>query len=244
MKKVLLSAALLGGMLFGANAQEEAAATSAGDYKQEAGDKSVELVLNPGAIFASANTPQVGLLENSIKLRSFSTETSAMRLIVNLAMDNGTTISNGNGTTNDIDLKTKTSQFNVMLRPGIEKHFASSKRLSPYVGGEATIGFQSSSTKTEVIDGADKITENKTTGGDSEDGFTFGVGVFAGVDYYFVKKFYIGAEVGYGLTYFSQATTKTTNGADSSLDSENKNGGTFKLAPALATGNIRIGWTF
>ena len=243
MKKVLLSAALLGGMMFGANAQDEAAASNG--YKQEAGNKSVELVFNPGAIFGSTGGSQLSLANNGLKLRSFSSETSAMRLGVNLSIDNATNLRQEDNQAGDpVDLKTKTSTFNLWLRPGIEKHFAGTDRISPYVGGEVIIGLKSSSTKVENMDADDKITENKTTGANATDGITFGLGAFAGVDYYFAKKLYVGAEVGYGLTYFSQATQKYTDGADSGNNNDTTNGGTLNFSPSLATGNLRIGWTF
>ena len=244
MKKVLLSAAVLGGMLFGANAQDEAAAS--GGYKQEAGNKTIEVKFNPGSIFATGGDQFT--LFDGLKLRSFSSETSALRLGVDLTLNSETEITTQESDTQK-ELKTKTSDFSLMLKPGMEKHFAGTDRLSPYVGAQALIGLSSESTNVESGGASDADIETlKTKNGDAtkKTGLTFGLGAFAGVDYYFAKKLYIGAEVGYGFKYTGNAKTVVENSAldGDAAKVESKNGSSIALSPELATGNIRIGWTF
>ena len=250
MKKVLLSAALLGGMMFGANAQDEATPASSG-YKQEAGNKTIEIRFNPSSIFnaGAADANNQFSLFDGLKFRSFTSETSAYRLGVDLTMNSATAITRQEAT--DVtELKTKTSDFSLMLKPGIEKHFASSERLSPYVGAELLIGFKTTTEKEEYDADAtatgNDVKEKTSKNGNNGNGyFKLGLGGVAGVDYYFVKKLYIGAEVQYGLMY--TANSKTIN-EDSGLDGdaakvETKNGSEFQLTPNV-TANIRVGWTF
>ncbi|MFZ7118453.1 MAG: hypothetical protein ACO1G1_08335 [Bacteroidota bacterium] len=110
------------------------------------------------------------------------------------------------------DLVSKTSGFS--FRPGIEKHFEGTDRLSPYIG---EIVFSSSKTKftrdtilptdytspvfydttsTTVIVSAPWTTKSLSGSSGSK---TFGVNLIAGMDYYFSKNLSLGAEFGFGF---------------------------------------------
>ena len=59
------------------NAQES---VSSSVFKQEAGDKSLEVNFDPGSIFGSNSGSQFGLFDGGIKYRSFRTENTAYRV--------------------------------------------------------------------------------------------------------------------------------------------------------------------
>jgi opacity protein-like surface antigen len=230
MKKVLLSAALLGGMLFGANAQEEAAASASGDYKPEAGEKSLEVQFSP----LGGSPISIG----GIRFRSFSSSTSAMRANVYLGYSSKTEITQQeNSDTDQKELKDKESSFTIAIAPGIESHFAGTSRISPYIGVELPLAWN---TKTSSSDyqNADDVFTNKTTDGY----FEIGLNALAGVDFYFTKKMYLGTELGFGLQYHKDSATKSKPGEGDAPD-DVKNGSEFTLAPNVQ-GQIRLGFIF
>src|SRR5699024_6114607 len=94
-----------------------------------------------------------------------------------------------------VELEDKNSTFGVSINPGIEKHFAGTDRLSPYVG--AVLNFTMINTK-DVDQKLDPSTttgdtyETETTGGST----SFGLNLVLGADWYFTKHMYMGTEVG------------------------------------------------
>ncbi len=227
-----------------AKAQEKTSlqTSSSEVYKQVAGDKSFEVNFDPGRIFGSNSGGQFSLLNGGIKYRRFYSDNLACRIGLNFSFGSTTNIIQQKDTSWDrLELKAKYTGFSLMLKPGFEKHFTGTKRLSPYIGIQGLIGFSTNVNKFEnqhnnklyVV----KWTNNHGT-------FNVGAGVFAGIDYYFVKKLYLGIEIGYGLEYIKLLKTKYSDEYDKSLDYENKNGHSFRLSPSLATGNLRFGWIF
>jgi len=217
------------------------------DYKQEAGEHSLELNFNPGNIFGSDNGAQFGLLNGGIKYRHFSSEEKAFRMIVNLSYKNATDIIQQADSDADLlELKSSGSIMGITFMPGIEKHFTGSKKISPYVGMQGMLGYKTTSLSVEYQDNNSIYTETikNDASGLGEGYMAFGVGLFSGVDYYFVKKLYIGVELGYGLQYSKLLNTTRKDEHDSSSDTEHKNGYSIGASPYLATGNIRLGWTF
>ncbi|GAA4306602.1 opacity family porin [Nibribacter koreensis] len=95
---------------------------------------------------------------------------------------------------------------NLIVAPGVEKHFKGSKRFSPYLGAELRLSKQFSSFESDEV----KITGAASTFTSSTDRNDIGVGVglFAGVDYYITKRFYVGAELGYSIDYLMYGDIK------------------------------------
>lgn len=217
-------------------------------YKQVAGDKSFEVNFNPGKIFGSDTGDQFSLFDGGIKFRSFGANIkTAFRIDLNLSLANETNIiQQANPEYDQLELKENLSIYAVMVKPGFEKHFTGIKRLSPYIGIQGLIGYSISIYKHENQYNY-KIYEEKWVNASDETGYgsvNVGVGVFAGFDFYFVKKLYLGIELGYGLGYNYFLNTKYTNEHNSDLNYVDKNGYSFGMSPALATGNLRFGWTF
>lgn len=218
------------------------------DYKQNSGDKNLELQFDPGAIFATGGT----VFSNpfGVSFRLFNSASSAIRIKANISYTNSTTLTQeADATLNLAELTDHYSAISISLRPGIEKHFAGTERLSPYIGAEAIIGFRTSTDKNEYQDFAALPTvtvyEQTWKNADAGDGLSFGVAAVAGADFYIAKKIYLGVELNYGL-YYSLATNVKYSNTDPAIDdSESKVGssGTFSFQPGTM-GLFKIGFLF
>jgi hypothetical protein len=158
-----------------------------------------------------------------LRYRSFSSETSALRINFFLGSNSKTTITQQADDTITTGLKMnelrdKKSMLTFNIRPGIEKHFTGTDRLSPYMGAELDFGMGFSTEKSEteayysVASAAGQTPEvyTKTTKG--KDGYmTFGANLVTGFDWYFTKKLYMGAELGFGFSFKKDAKTKVTD---------------------------------
>jgi len=202
MKKMIISAALvcLAGVTYA--------------QKPVAGDVTGEVQLNfqTGGGF-------INVLSPDFKARYFLQDDMALRL--NLGVTTNSTsqdYSENNTDTAEIGtFETSSSKFKIGV--GIEKHFAGTERLSPYVG--ANINFTTgseSSTETNVVydpfqtNPGYVYTAGRTSEVDGPSSTTFGIGILAGADYYFVNHVYIGIEasLGFSTTSSGEKTTTTT----------------------------------
>ncbi len=154
-----------------------------------------------------------------------------MRLEVFLGMNSDKSVSMQEGENglddNPNDLTySKSGGFDLSIRPGIEKHFDGTNRLSPYVGAALNVDY-SSSTMTEeywspnsqalLVDANPDndfnnhdVWEQKTKDGS----FGFGLAGLAGMDFYFADNIYLGVEFGFGLNFTSMGATKYTSSDD------------------------------
>ena len=217
-------------------------------FKQESGDKSLEVNFDPGSIFGSNSGNQFGLFDGGIKYRLFKTENTAFRIGVNVSFYNYVDILQTEDEENNIpELKSSRNNFSINLRPGYEKHFGSSRRLSPYIGFQGLLGYTTRSYMVERQDSPDNINELKWVNDPAVSGqgsVNLGAGVFAGIDFYFVEKLYLGIEIGYGFQYSRYLKTTYSDKNQPDNNYEKKNGHYIGVAPSLATGNLRLGWTF
>jgi len=222
---------------------------------------------------------------NQIKFRSFTTETTALRLGVFIGYGSEKTVTaqegvmempvstGASGTETNPLLQDTDGNFTLNLRPGYEMHFAGTERLSPYVGGEALIGFSTMSSKEEAWGYGAFSTDNnqlqesglevwETT---TKDGMlTLGLNAVAGCDFYFANSIYMGFEFGFGLAVDNQLKTKTEfsnldayglanfqvnpddNGTfvnNAEQPTDAENGSTFNIGPNV-NGGIRLGFAF
>jgi hypothetical protein len=162
-----------------------------------------------------------------IKFRYMTNDLTALRL--GFTVDSKKEIHNSEQVygTNPSNVKDKRNSTLIGLNFGFEKHFAGTKRLSPYIGGELTIGYKWSKDVSE----ANKITttikgawyENQTVYTNvngysytyvntvtSERGFfSYGLNMVTGFDFYMAKHLFIGYEIEFGLTKknYSDITT-------------------------------------
>jgi opacity protein-like surface antigen len=228
--------------------------------KQTGGEKNLEVQ------FAPLGGSPVSI--SGIRLRMFNSEASAIRLSVFVGGSSDATVTAQPGVSGAEDedrpeLYDTEKSFSFSLRPGYEKHFEGTDRLSPYVGGELIF----STTTTKSISESWNETNNGAANPDTYDGAlwettttdgstTFGLNVVAGTDFYFADNIYLGAELGFG---FSKTNDKDTETEVSDLDLYRAsagipnetavefdpiiNGSSSAWGPNFQ-GTIRLGWLF
>ena len=227
MKKVLIIAAAALFIGSAANAQDV--------MKQTGGEKNLEV------LFAPLGGSPIGI--NGIKYRSFTSATTAWRATVFLGFSTTTDKTLGGGEDFEDELKFTDSNFDISIRPGIEKHFVGTDRLSPYYGAEAIVGFGTMSSKEDQTHGVDNDVE--TVKVSSQGMLTLGVNGIAGVDFYFADNIYLGAELGFGIAYEMEFEEKVESlDADGDIQSAEVPGGSsFNVGPNVV-GAIRLGFLF
>jgi hypothetical protein len=242
MKKTILSIALV------------AVGMAAFAQKPAAGDKTAEFNLS----FQTGTAPvSYGLGSTALpgtpelRLRYFMADDMAIRVRFGAGSSSTTTKFSDNAPSpaTQIESEVKTSTgFGIALTPGIEKHFAGSDKLSPFVGAELPIGFGSGAT-TEVSNSS-SATGTPISNGDSyknEAGSQFNVGlrIVMGADYYIADGLYLGIEGGLGL--FSLASvgdgTETTTVGGVNTEIKTLGSSTVTILGAAA-GTVRLGYKF
>ena len=214
-------------------------------YKQNSQDKNLEMLFDPGAIFNSSNGNNIFSNGIGIRFRLFQTKKLAFRLNTNINYTFSSEVTQEEDNTIDqLELKDKNSSFEVHLKPGIEKHFKGTDRLSPYVGAELNIEIKTSKLKSQYQSGTD-VYYQETINQLDDDGFTFGAAIVSGVDYYIVQRFYLGLELSYGINYFRASQTEYKDSAPNTLDVKTKIGksNTISFQPGTI-GVFRIGFLF
>lgn len=241
MKKTLLSLAFVA-MGVAAFAQKPAAGDKTAEFNLSFQTGTAPVSYGLGAT-ALPGTPE-------LRLRYFMADDMAIRVKLGLGSSSVTTKQvTGAGVTPAVTAeKEVNSGFGFAITPGIEKHFAGSDRLSPYVGAELPIGFGSGAT-TEISN-SDNVGGAPTASGDSykdESGsqFNLGLRLVLGADYYVADGLYLGVEGGLGLFSLSSTgegtTTTKTGGVEAKVTTPESS--SFNLFGASA-GAVRIGYKF
>lgn len=93
------------------------------------------------------------------------------------------------------------SRSTIAFKPGVEYHLKGTHRLDPYLAGEVELGVVGgmnigSSTNITDTTGTSLITRTITEDG----GFSLGLKLSAGMNFYIAPKLFVGAEYGVGLT--------------------------------------------
>lgn len=215
---------------------------------------SAELNFNPFNGSLSLNNAN-----GQIKFRKFYPNGNALRVAFTLGHKNiKTKLENvyGSNPIKSSDHKTSTL---LAVNIGVEKHYKSTPRLSPYIGWEAGIGFRLANEKkdynssSQTIKGA-WLTQEMVYNGQNyyfttnyvERGFfSLGAKVLTGFDFYMAKNFYFGYEVGFGIEYtrYSKITIANESdfpGQNSYPDSDES---AWNFGPNLVNG-IRVGYIF
>lgn len=154
------------------------------------GSNSLEFKLNP-----------VGVLKG----RYFFQDDLALRLSLGLGMPSAKETFNDTNVSREQKYCTST----LFVGLGIEKHFAGTNRLSPYVGAELHLGSYSTNYESHNTTTAGNRVEKKDVKVKTAPGFVFGGGLFLGADYYIAPKVFLGLEA--GLNIDSRSLGKTTN---------------------------------
>jgi hypothetical protein len=197
--------------------------------KQDEGNYTIEMELAP-----LGSEP---LKINSIRLRKFTSDNTALRLSTFIGGKRTPSINS----IGSVDLKSVSSNVDFSIRPGIEKHFEGTSKLSPFIGSELFLGLGSTSQSSESIWGDNQIMTTETKSKTS----SLGLNIVCGADYYFSDKIYLGIEMGYGFLRDGKGSnsTKYTNPFDPSLTDEKTKGNSTNLnwGPNYQ-GTIRLGF--
>ena len=211
---------------------------------------SLEVSFNPGNVFGSSTGDMFGLINGNIKYRHFSSRTNAFRMGINVSFlsEKVITQNEDEDTDDDLELSDKYTSYGIGIMLGSEKHYGSSKRVSPYTGWQIGFSYVTSKYISEYQDG-DNVESRVYTNYDLPPGLPQGkwgvsIGFISGIDYYFVKHFYIGVELGIGLEYNKFLTGSFEDTGDSDMNDEHKGGYQIVLSPQMTTGNLRLGWSF
>ncbi|WP_062543014.1 hypothetical protein [Rufibacter tibetensis] len=199
---------------------------AAQDIKPAAGDVTAEVQLN----LTEGST--VGLGASQLRGRYFLSPTTAVRTSFSLQVQN-----------DDFNDDYNRTSTRIEFAPGIEKHFAGTERLSPYVGGEIRFSklFASEENPNADIEGAWSNNGNNFNI-TNRNYFGLGLGVVAGADYYFAKHVYLGVEFGLGFQYITEGDVEVnpSNGSSRTFDGE---AGSFYFGPSVTSG-LRLGFVF
>lgn len=230
MKKTIICAALvcLAGFTY---AQKPTAGDVTGD---------VELRLQTGGDF-------IHVLSPNLNARYFLKDDMALRLSlgVNTSSTSQDYAENSDGTGGVGTVETSGSNFGIGV--GIEKHFAGTDKLSPYVGAGISFSTGSSSeTWTNAVGNTEGGYDYSaaTTGKFDDSNSSFGIGVSAGADYFFTNSIYLGMEVGFGFNSSSTGDSKgsvTSGGTTSTYLSK---GGSSSGISIGANSGLRLGFCF
>jgi len=226
MKKAILFIALVATTVVGAQAQ-----------KFQGGEKNLEVEFNP-----FGGSP-IGM--NGIRFRMFNSESSAIRIGFNIGGTNDNQvyqqqdkIDGSDGAIVILPELNQTQQtFNFAIRPGYEMHFAGTDRLSPYVGAELMYAMSSSTITREFHNSNNADDQTKPENWQTWDmtvkngSSTFGLNALAGVDFYFVDNFYLGAEINLGFHNTSYKDRETT--------ASNEDAWKYSLAPQTTNTGVR-----
>ncbi len=222
-------------------------------YKPEGGMSSLEVTFDPTAIF-NANSygsmfglNSIGGLNQGIKYRNWMSENMAARGtflfgLVNQSFAKTDFDSQGN----EVDLVDNSFEWALQIRPGVERHFSGTSRLSPYVGSELIIGYGANKLTSERLDTADAVVSDVVKNDPNEpwryaNGFTIGFGLMAGFDYYVAKDLYLGLEINYAVAYNkANKITREVNGIE---PVETKTGSNWYINPS-SMANLKLGWNF
>ena len=238
MKKIALLA--LGACMFIATADAQ---------KQTGGEKNLQV------LFAPLGGNPISLNYGGISFRKFSADgTSAWRCNLFIGLNSKTDVTAGD--TNGVDmpeLEEVESGMTISIRPGYEKHFAGTEKLSPYWGAEVSFSMTTAKVETDnaPLNAAgtarDLLVTTKEGDGAST---TFGLGLVAGFDYYIAKNLSLGAEFGFGFSTTSEADIE-----NQSLDTDSSGnnivvndpvspGGTSMNVGPNFIGQFKLGWLF
>lgn len=235
MKKLLLSLSVA---VLGLTAQAQ-------DFKPAKGDVTTEFGLTGGI-----NNTNFELNDGAglLRFRYFQKENLAFRLGFNVGSISEKGNAYGTGANENKTGSAKSTETQFLINLGVEKHFAGTERLSPYVGADFLIGSASNKTTFENATGSVanptyvEAVSSETKGPGST---ILGLRAVVGADYYIAKRLYLGAEAGFGFVYAKDGettNTSTINGTTTTTTTKSA-GNSFELSPSIITG-VRIGFVF
>lgn len=210
------------------------------------GERSSEVNLNfqTGAAAISYDLPA------ELRFRYFLKDNVAIRLRLGMNYSsNKYAISNPQGTV--ISEAVNKTGFGFTFAPGIEKHFAGTKRLSPFMGAQIAMSLSGGDRKDVSNSGYANPSNNVVISGDyyhSKSGskFAINLGSYMGADYYIAHHIYLGVEFGiglFGMSNTSEGTEKYVRLGASEVNSKTLSASSIKLF-GVYSGAVRLGFIF
>lgn len=205
--------------------------SNGGDIKAAGGDITLEANVN-----IIGNNVTLSNSLNQIRARYFLSDDLAARLAGHLSFN-----------TNVPATDTKTRAIEFSIAPGLEKHFAGTNRLSPYVGAELVLGIRNAHSE---FDGPGSSgVEVKGSFGPKDNAnrgfFLVGLGAVGGFDFYVAKHLYVGYELSMELSNrsYSEIETITTDNAGTVVTTKDEGSSALSFGPNVRNG-IRVGFVF
>lgn len=188
-----------------------------------------------GSVTADFGLFQKGILNSSVELNNGFLK-GRYFLKDDLALRGAFKLSSSSETDTHIkNLTTKRSKSEFNLAVGLEKHFAGTDRLSPYVGFDLGIGSISAKTSRSYTD------SSKNTVDKSAPIFGINGNLLFGADYYVAQHLYLGVEAGLSLSNYSEG--KSSHSSDGKTDYSEKQGSKLNLDTDLFAG-FKLGFVF
>ncbi|WP_152567309.1 MULTISPECIES: BT1926 family outer membrane beta-barrel protein [unclassified Porphyromonas] len=207
---------------------------SAQNYKADQGMVSTEV-----SLFASGLTSNpLDLTQGALKGRVFLGETLALRMGLNLSNVTTSATKEDNQIVQNHIVKATSSTYTnkLLIGVGVEKHFAGTKRLSPYVAADLNwgLGFTQKETQTNIKSVEDEVIKSPME-------HSLGGAVMLGADYYVAKQVFIGLET--GLRAMGGWKTKGSVRRGNTIQQGSTTSSSFDLKPTLHAG-FRLGFVF
>jgi len=200
----------------------------------------------------SATKDGINWAAPTLRVRYFLNDNIAARVQLGLGDGLGTAMSeshtyfeNADGTGNEGTLDINRMNWNAQV--GGEYHLAGTDRMSPYFGlGINFGGGSSAATGTSYNPSTDEYDANLNFARDGKYSM-FGVGVFAGMDFYVFKNMYVGLELGLNFSSYnySDVTSEITVMSPSTVMKTVTPGYTKTyLSTGASSAAFRLGWRF
>ncbi|WP_162051557.1 hypothetical protein [Pontibacter pamirensis] len=224
--------------------------TAAPTLKAQANHVATELNVNPFNGTISLNNSI-----NQLKFRYFMVPNLALRLGLNGSRVSDLSENVNPYGTNSYRYKSERSSTTIGVNIGVEKHFAGTRRLSPYVGADFAVVKKSS--EHEITEGQNTTTitgawrsgtlyQNGYSYSYGERGYTsYGINLVTGFDFYMAKNFFFGYEMNFGFSQKSmeEIDVKQTGSNTTPSDNGDVKDTSFSFGPSLMNG-VRIGYVF
>lgn len=228
-KLIVLSCLTL--VFYGAQAQ------SVTEYKPATGDLVAELGLTGGLLNTDIRLSEGALL----KMRYFNSDQSAFRVGLNLTSKTEKQNFWEDNTSSNKGTHTSTER-EIQLHLGYEKHFGGTDRLSPYLGADLILGLGGVTEKGDKTDGNSYRPDFQFKYSESAR-ISTGLRAVIGADYYFVRNMYLGIEGSLGIvrSVLGKEKVSVTNNGVTNSDKMKSPGSAIEVSPGVSTG-IRIGF--
>lgn len=243
-KSILLGALVAASFAVQAQVENDELPTSAfvnNHLKAEKGMVTTEFGLVGGLLNTDLELNEKGL--GLLRFRYFFTDQLALRVGATIGFN--TDVENIYGGANQSQKGTiKSNEGTYLINLGVEKHFAGTDRLSPYVGADLMIGTNTFREKGTDTDG-DIYDASFSYSQKGANTLVMGIRGVVGADYYFSKHVYLGAEAGLGFLYGKEGTTtiSVTENNQTETITLKSTGSNTQLTPSIITG-VRVGFVF